>query len=482
VFRRIDELLPAIEGESGGGYMPTPQAVAVAILSLMAFGVIIGSVTSRFARSASTAPIVIEEPVAAEPETAPISRSSSPEPIEAPISAPIPLAEPAPLLSPAPEEPIPTEAPPTELPPELPPEPTLPPIEHVFLIVLGSVGYEEAFGETATPTGSYVGELESKGEMLANYYAVAGGELANEVALLSGQGPTVETAANCPTYAPIPPGTVGASEQIEGSGCLYPAETSTLPGQLEEAKMKWRFYLQGMQDTSGEAPTCRRPAPGSLDPNWGRAPGRSYRTWRNPAVYFESLSPKCEAQDVDLTRLETDLGKATGVPNLAYIAPDACHDGSAEPCEPGQAGGMAGAETFLREVIPKIEASPVYATSLIAIVPAQAPQAGPTADSSSCCATPEYPNLETAPETEPVPGPVKETGGGGRVGMLLLSPFVTPGAVNESGYFNHFSTLRSIEELFELEPIGYAAEPAVTPFDETVYSVEPSEGAGEDAP
>ena len=465
MLSRIADLIPRIEGDSGGSFMPTPQAVAVAILSLMAFGVIIGSVTSRFARSASTAPIVIEEPIAAEPEAEPVAQTSEPEPTEAPISVPTPLAEPAPLLTPTPEEPIPTEAPPPELPPELPPEPTLPPIEHVFLIVLGSVGYEEAFGGTAVAAGSYVEKLKGEGEMLANYYAVAGGDLANEVALLSGQGPTVETAANCPTYAPIPPGTVGSSEQIEGSGCVYPAETGTLPGQLEEAKKKWRFYVQGMQGTSGEALSCQ-----------------SYLTWRNPAVYFESLSPKCEAQDVDLSRLETDLGKAKRVPNLAYIAPDDCHDGSAEPCEAGQAGGMAGAEALLEEVIPKIEASPAYATSLIAIVPAQAPQEGPTADSSSCCATPEYPNLEATPSTEPLTGPVKETGGGGRVGMLLLSPFVTPGSINESGYFNHYSALRSFEELFGLPPLGYAAEPAVAAFDETVYSSEPSEAAGKAAP
>ena len=44
--------------------------------------------------------------------------------------------------------------------------------------------------------------------------------------------------------------------------------------------------------------------------------------------------------------------------------------------------------------------------------------------------------------------------------MLLLSPFVEPGSVNETGYYNHFSLLLSIEELFGLTPIGYAANPS----------------------
>jgi hypothetical protein len=66
---------------------------------------------------------------------------------------------------------------------------------------------------------------------------------------------------------------------------------------------------------------------------------------------------------------------------------------------------------------------------------------------------------------------VKESGGGGRVGMLLLSPFVEAGSVNESGYYNHFSFLLSVEELLGVTPpLGYAAEPALAAFDSTVFN------------
>jgi hypothetical protein len=82
--------------------------------------------------------------------------------------------------------------------------------------------------------------------------------------------------------------------------------------------------------------------------------------------------------------------------------------------------------------------------------------------------TPAYPNLP--PGEEPgQSGPVK-AGGGGRVGLLLLSPYVEAGSTSEGGYYNHYSLLRSIEELFGVSALGYAGEPAVTPFDETVYS------------
>jgi hypothetical protein len=133
-------------------------------------------------------------------------------------------------------------------------------------------------------------------------------------------------------------------------------------------------------------------------------------------------------------------------------------------------------------VVPEIMASPAYEEGgLIAITSAQAPQAGPKVDASACCTSPAYPNLPAAATEEPATGPVKPTGGGGRVGLLLISPFVAPGTIDESGYYNHFSLLLSIEELFALEPIGYATEPALAPFDGSVYDAESPAGSSSSA-
>jgi hypothetical protein len=51
---------------------------------------------------------------------------------------------------------------------------TLPPIAHVFLIVLSSQGLNAAFGPSSQAT--YLSKtLTGQGELLDNYYAVAGG-------------------------------------------------------------------------------------------------------------------------------------------------------------------------------------------------------------------------------------------------------------------------------------------------------------------
>ena len=451
-------------------FMPEPRSAAIATMALLAFGVVVGAATGPLAQSAAVSPIVVEmgsspsTASTAEPETeAPELIAEAPVEPEATPSA-VPL-EPQPEgLPTGPEEPATEEF----------EEEVLPPIQHVFMIVLGDHGYEEGFGASSQST--YLSQtLAAKGELLSNYYAVTQGDLANEVALLSGQGPTQATAANCPEYKDVSPGTLNTEGQAEGDGCVYPAEVKTLPTQLVEAKKSWKAYVEDIGNgQSGQATSCRHPALGGPDDAQAPRPGDAYETWRNPLVYFHSLTDAadCGERDVGLGQLEADLKVEKQTPALSYIVPNACHDGSEVPCEVGQPAGLAGAQPFLEKVVPEIEASIAYKKGgLIAITFAQAPQSGPNADAGACCATPEYPNLPPPAAVPAGTGPVKEAGGGGRVGMLLLSPFVEPGSVNETGYYNHFSLLLSIEELFGLPPIGYAANPALSAFDGTVFNL-----------
>jgi hypothetical protein len=68
-------------------------------------------------------------------------------------------------------------------------------------------------------------------------------------------------------------------------------------------------------------------------------------------------------------------------------------------------------------------------------------------DASSCC------NEQPGPDTL-LPGIVGL--GGGRVGAVLLSPYIKGGIVSSVPY-DHYSLLASIEDLFGLPRLGYAA-------------------------
>jgi hypothetical protein len=435
---------------------PAPWALAMSVLGMLALGVLIGSVTQHYSENAGFATVLLES--AAQPPaeaSTPVGGAAEPTAVASSggefeaTAVPSTIATEAPLVeepqpgAPKPEVPLVEEELPTGL----------PEVKHVFVVMLQEGGFEETFGRTAVP-GYLSKELPEQGELLTNYFAVTKGALANQIALLSGQGPTPETAANCPSYGDVVPGAESAGGQIEGTGCVYPPTTKTLPGQLTEAGLKWKAYVQGIEDgaAAGQPAACRHPAPGAPDPNQAPTPTDSYATWRNPFVYFHSIvdAPECTEANVGLPQLEADLKlKPDEFPALAYIAPD---------------------EEQLEPLIAEIKESLAYKDGgMIAVTSAQAPQEGEKPDESGCCIDPAFPNLPDAGAPAPPTGPVHETGGGGRVGLLLLSPFVEPGTTSET-YFNHFSLLATIEELFELERIGYAAEPALTGFDESTFN------------
>ncbi len=476
-----DALWPA------GSALPRPQAAAVAVLACLAFGVVVGS-TVRPSEVNSSPLLVADVPAPASTPTTPVT----PPPVEPATTPEVSTAAVTPKPAAAAKPKPATGAPKATAPAGGPAPNGLPAVKHVFEIVLSEHGFNEAFGSSSTAT--YLAKtLPSQGELLSNYYAVAGGALANEIALISGQGPTPQTVANCPTFADIAPGNLGAEGQVTGTGCVYPSSTLTLADELTAAGKTWKAYVQGVgSGAAGEAATCRHPALGSADPDQLATPADPYVTWRNPFVYFHSLidGSACAKQDVGLEQLAPDLKAATGTPSLAYIVPDRCDDGGEQPCAPGAPAGLAAAEGFLQTVVPEIERSPAYKEGgLIAITFDEAPQSGPNADPSSCCETPMYPNLATGPATgptsasgttgttvtttttaaQPVGAESSPTGGGGRVGLLLISPYVKAGSTNES-FFNHFSLLLSIEELFKVKRLGYTTSPSMPSFEKPIYN------------
>jgi hypothetical protein len=350
----------------------------------------------------------------------------------------------------------------------------LPPVKHVFVVMLDDEPYATVFGP-ASPAHYLTGTLEHRGELLVRYYAVAHEQLANGIALLSGQGPTPQTAQNCPTYENVAPGTAGAEGQVSGQGCVYPSATQTLAGQLTGKHLAWRAYLEGMDEGGGSgagAPSatdgaCGHPALGAADPTSAQTPsaGQAYATWSNPFVYFHSVidSSACASDDVGLSRLTSDLTSAKSTPSFAYVVPDRCHDGNPTPCAPGAPAGMQAADGWLQKVVPEITGSKAYRENgLLVITVDEAPSSGEFKDSSSCCGQPAFPNL-------PAPAGAIGKPGGGQVGALLLSPFIKGGNLVQDQY-NHFSLLRTVEDLFGLSHLGYAGGREVSSFAASLFT------------
>ncbi|NKQ58536.1 phosphoesterase [Amycolatopsis sp. K13G38] len=328
-----------------------------------------------------------------------------------------------------------------------------PQIGHVFVINLENKGYDETWGPgSAAPYLSQT--LREQGVLLSQYYGIGHNSLDNYIAQISGQGPNTETQADCQVYDEFTQTGQADPGQAVGQGCVYPASVPTLPSQLTTAGQTWKAYLEDM------GTPCRHPAIGAVDDTQKAKVGDQYAARHNPFVYFHSIidTPACGA-DVDLSQLPNDLASPRTTPNLTYITPNLCHDGHDAPCVDGEPGGLVSADAWLRQWVPVITSSPAFSQDGMLVITFDESD-GPSSDSSACCG--EGPGPNTA-----LPG---ITGlGGGRTGALVLSKYTAPGSWNDRSY-NHYSLLASIENLFGLPHLGYAASTGLNTFGLDVYN------------
>ena len=342
-----------------------------------------------------------------------------------------------------------------------------PPIRHVFVIVMENKGYDETFGPNSKAP-YFSGTLTKKGQLLSQYHGITHNSLGNYIAMVSGQGSNLLTQADCLVYASFVGGLIGNSGQAVGQGCVYPQSVKTVADQLEAKGLTWGGYMEDM------ATPCQHPALNSQDRTQVATKASQYAARHNPFVYFRSLidRPTCAQHDVPLDRLPAALAKVSTTPNLSFITPDLCNDGHDAPCVDGQRpGGLASEDAFLKEWVPRILASPAYKRDgLLIVTYDEAEGSGSNGDASACCGEPQFPNT-------PNNGGTVIGRGGGRTGSVVLSPYIPAGTTNSTPY-NHFSLLRSIEDIFGLGHLGYAGRSGLKPFGPDVYGVAPPRCGG----
>jgi hypothetical protein len=199
-----------------------------------------------------------------------------------------------------------------------------------------------------------------------------------------------------------------------------------------------------------------------------------YATRHNPFVYFHSIiddDKYCTDHDVPLIDgegegLEKDLHSVETTPNFAFISPNLCHDGhdpapkerqgGLRNCRSGVEGGNRAVDEFLRDWVPTIESSPAFKKDGVLIITFDEAE-----DEGAL-----HPDFSAIADERPGPNtlkPGRKGPGGGSVGAVVLSPFVKPGSSNDTDY-NHYSMLRSIEDLFGLDHLGLAGQPGLKTF------------------
>jgi hypothetical protein len=89
----------------------------------------------------------------------------------------------------------------------------------------------------------------------------------------------------------------------------------------------------------------------------------------------------------------------------------------------------------------------------------------------ACCNEVLGPNLAAYPQTISAAGYTLTYAGygGDNTGAVVLSPFITPGTVSTVPY-NHFSMLRTVEDIFGLTHLGYADTSGLATFGSDVFN------------
>ena len=404
-------------------------------------------------------------------------------------------------------------------------------INNVLVIDLENESFSSTFGP-GSPATFLNDTLVPEGELLDNYYAIGHVSLDNYVAQISGQAPTPLTDSDCnlTQYVNVSPGTNDPNTtaypgQVDGNGCVFPAGVQTIGNQLDAAYppnpstdvASWREYAEdmgndatrdgGTADPSGGT-DCAHPTVGGTDHSATAESIDQYTTRHNPFMYFHSTidnAAECDANVVPLGtvavgtsstfngtnlpdsftgHLASDLSSEATTPKFGFVTPNLCDDGHDATCagtnvEGGKSGGLTAADLWLKHYMPMIMASPSYQSGQMLVVITF--DEGSDSDTTACCNEQPGPNwaypgfsplLGTAPTT---PG---ADPGGGKVGALLLNAgHIQPGTVDTTGYYNHYSALRSYEDLLGLTSggtdglghLGFAAAPGLTPFGQDIF-------------
>jgi len=321
-----------------------------------------------------------------------------------------------------------------------------------------------------------------------------------------GRGPTWREYAEDMGNVPTRDG--GTADPLGGTDCAHPTQVTGLAAD-------------GTNSAQGPNATGSQVHAATAD---------QYVDRHNPFIYFHAVTDGtayCADHVVPLGtvtvgtggrpdtfqgHLATDFARASTTPAFSFVTPNVCDDGHDASCagtntDGTTTGGLVGADAWLSHWMPLILGSPAYrdGSMLITITTDE----GAVGDGSAVAGelpgpgntNPGYSPLLNIPSasyggktlyqvlgvTGITPGVAPPAGtlpGGGLVGALLLNArWITPGTVNATPY-NHYSALRSYEDLLGITTggsdgrghLGMAGATGLAPFGPDVFNARPAGG------
>jgi hypothetical protein len=301
----------------------------------------------------------------------------------------------------------------------------------------------------------------------------------------------------------------------------------------DKHRILWREYAEDMgldaardhgdPDPRGMGRTCAHPALGGDDLTNTAEAADQYADRHNPFIYFHSViddAARCDSHVVPLGALtvghgspdifrgqfKVDLSAENLTPDFMFVTPNLCNDGHDATCagpnvegtvdaSGKNVGGLVSADLWLKHYMPMIFASPAYKDGSLLVVltfdeaGSTDARACPDADQSTCksptgpnVSNPGFSSLLAMFGVQTTPTAPYVYAGGGQVGAVVFnSKLIKPGSVNTTGYYNHYSALRTYEDLLGIDRggddgkghLGYAAVAGLATFGPDVFNNAP---------
>lgn len=269
---------------------------------------------------------------------------------------------------------------------------SFPPIKHIFVIVEENHDWSTI---SQNPDAPFINDtLVKQGAFASNYHNIP-----------TSAGDLHPSELN---YIFLESGQVAFSDHTFATDDDPSADNSTSSTQhlvtlLEKSGYTWKSYQEGITGNN-----CPIHADGDYAPK------------HNPFLYFQDVSGNppsednayCQQHVRPLSELLRDL-QTGNLPNYIFITPNLQHD--------MHNGTIAQADTWLSQIVPQITESQTYKK-----------------DGALFITWDEGEESNNDPNNP--------------IGMIMLSPFIKPGYTNTTEY-SHESLLKTIEEIFHLNPL-----------------------------
>jgi phospholipase C len=272
--------------------------------------------------------------------------------------------------------------------------------DHVIWIWMENTPYVDVAGSAQAP---FANALASQCGLTTNYHNL--------------------THPSAPNYLGATSGYLGGTNDCTPYQC--PDTNNNLFRQISSTRgQTWKTYAESMQTN------CYDPASAA---NPGLNTVGLYDSLHNPPIYYTDLKAECARNDIPMGTVSQgsfahDL--ATRLPTFSFISPNKCNDD--HDC------AVSVGDAYLRSLIGAIVTSRQYREGHTAIFLTW--DEGERGVSNDCA--------------------YNTTDIGCHVATVVVSPSTRPGTVSAE-LFNHYSLLKTTEQLLHLPILGHANDPAV---------------------